>query len=286
MGQKGGDQHFDKMGCCLSREGEEETEKRRPRSAYNIKDEKGQFKTSAHQEEFNASKWEEDTKSIWNRPLSLLSCHMDLPRLGHKMRVLLNDQPTGKTEEEMQGTGKMQVVLEIILSIAENCQEKPELIEDIRNRYFEFVHEDGSGDLSQQLKSFLEEVVPEDSKLCSVLSLCHQKIVFPAYYSIKEKIHDLLAFKDSRGSWSIDVFLTEDTCTVVHSKIQMAKDAISEAEPEWSFRWELVISLSGENFGNINEVFVRIADVTTKPDLPADRVQQIRGVFERQYPPK
>jgi len=274
-----------RMGSCLSKSGQEENEpKKRPRSAYNLKDERGQFKTSAQKEEFNESKWEEDTRSIWNRPLSQLSCHMDLPRLGHKMKIFHNEQPVSKSEEEMEGAGKMQVVLDIIMTIAENCGETPELMEDIRNRYYQFVNEDGSGDLSQQLKAFLEEVIPENSRLCSILSLCHQKIVFPAYYTIKQKVHDQLAFKDSRGSWNINVFLTEETCTVVHSKVQMAKDCLGDAEPEFSFRWELVVTLRGESLESMDNPLVRIADVTTRANLPVDRAQQIQRVFETSYP--
>jgi len=269
------------MGLCLSSGAQDEdVARKKPRRAFSLKDEKGQYKTSAHKEEFDDAKWEEDTKAIWNRPLAQLSCHMDLPRLGHKMKVLLNDQPVGKGEEEMEDAGKMQVVLEILLIIAESCQEKPETVEEIRDRYYQYVNEDGTGDLSQQLKKFLDEVIPEHSKICSILSVCHQKIVFPAYYSIKQRVHDQLAFKDSRGSWNIAVHLTEDTCTVVHSKVQMAKDSLGDADPEFSFRWELVLVLTGENFENLDKVFVRIADITTRDNLPAARVEQIQKVFE------
>lgn len=270
------------MGCFFSKSDESEEKKQR-RGIYVLQNEKGKYKTSAMKKEFVASNWEDDTKSIWERPLSSLSCHMDLPRLGAKMKVYLDDQLVGN-EEDINSNNKMQVVQNIIIHIAESCGESPELIEAIRNRYYDFVHADGTGDISQQLKQFLEEVIPEDCKLCSILSLCHQKIVFPAYYSIKKVIHDDLPFKDSRGSWQINVFITNETCTVVHSKIQMGKDAISEEEPEFSFKWELIIVLSGSHFDNLKEVFVRIPEVTTRDNLPDAREQEIRGIFEKHYP--
>lgn len=277
------------MGCIFSSNdknngGDEEGKpkgKLKRRGTYILTTNDGKYKTSAHQKEFVASNWEDDTKAIWDRPLSSLSCHMDLPRLGAKMKVYYNDELV----EEENDSNKMQVVQNIILHIAESCGESPQLIDTIRNRYFEFVHEDGSGDVSQQLKSFLEEVIPEDTKLCNILSLCHQKIVFPAYYSIKKLVHDDLPFKDSRGSWQINVFITPDTCRVVHSKIQMAKDNVmNNEEPEFSFTWELIVVLQGSHFDTIRDVYVRIPEITTRPNLSPARAQEIRGIFEKNYP--
>lgn len=169
------------MGCCFSSDEPEERSSGRGslrrRGTYNLKNEKGEYKTSAHTKEFNASKWEEDTKAIWDRPLSSLSCHMDLPRLGHKMKIYLNDEMVSGPEEGVSQS-KMQVVQDILITTAESCGEPPELIESIRNRYYDYVHEDGSGDLSQQLKSFLENVIPDGCKLSHILCLCHQKKLY------------------------------------------------------------------------------------------------------------
>jgi len=269
------------MGSCLgSSSGSEPEERTRSKSEYKITTAEGKYKTSAWSTEFVAKSWVTDTEQIWNRPLSALSCHMDLPRLGHKMQVFAGDQPVKPSNESAT---KMGVVLDILVTLAEHANESEELQTAIRDRYYNYVMEDGSGDLSQQLKRFLEEVVPEDSKFCNILSLCHQKIVFPAYYSIKENIHDSLPFKDSRGSWTINVYLTEDTCTVVHSKVQMGKDAVDDAEPEYSFRWELVARISGQKFDKLDEVFVRIAEVTIRQDVSNERRQEIRGVFKKFY---
>lgn len=273
------------MGCCFSSSsdsGLSNAEKKSRRGTFNLKNEKGEFKTSAHTKDFNAAKWEEDTKAIWDRPLSSLSCHMDLPRLGHKMKIFLNDEVVGAPQEG-DNHSKMQVVQDILITTAESCNEPPELIEDIRSRYYEFVNEDGSGDLSQQLKRFLEEVIPDGCKLSHILCLCHQKIVFPAYYSIKQNIFDDLPFKDSRGSWVINVFITEEQCTVVHRKMQMAKDSPNGDPCEFSFAWELVIVLTGATYDNMQEVFVRIPEVNTREGLSAERVNQIQSVFDRSY---
>lgn len=273
------------MGCFFSSQKDDGSKRMRMkrRETYALKNEAGNYKTSAHKKEFNASNWEDDTKAIWERPLSSLSCHMDLPRLGHKMKVYFNDELIVKHEEGE--ASKMQVVQDIIISMAESCNESPELLEAIQNRYYEFVNEDGSGDISQQLKSFLEAVIPDNCKLSNILCLCHQKIVFPAYYSIKNLIHDDLPFKDSRGSWLINVFITEDSCTVIHSKIQMAKDSLIAGEdPEFSFKWELIAELSGGAFDNLKSVFVRIPEITTKDGLSGQREQEIRDIFEKHYP--
>jgi len=273
------------MGCCFSSETEEESTggMRKRSSTYSLKNEKGEFKTSAHTKEFNASKWEEDTKAIWDRPLATLSCHMDLPRLGHKMKIFKNDEIIGAPDEDGEAQSKMQVVQDILITTAETCGESPELIEAIRNQYYDFVHQDGSGDISQQLKSFLEAVIPDGTKLSHILCLCHQKIVFPAYYSIKQNIFDSLPFKDSRGSWVINVFIADDVCTVVHRKTQMAKDVMAGEEPEFSFDWELVIVLTGSTYENMKESYVRIPSVDIKHDVPQQRQAEIKAVFDSAY---
>jgi len=269
------------MGNCCTKSNTDEGQsggKPRAKSEYKITTSDGRYKTSAWSTDFKAKSWISDTEKIWNRPLSALSCHMDLPRLGHKMQLFFNDEPV-----KPEGSSKMGIVQGIIVNIAQHCHESEELVTALRDRYYEFVSEDGSGDVSQQLKRFLEEVVPEESKVCNILSLCHQKIVFPAYYSIKENVFDDIPFKDSRGSWMINVYLTDDTCTVIHSKVQMGKDALEGAEPEFSFRWELVARVSGSNFDDLAEVFVRIAEITTRQDVSPERRQEIRGVFKKFY---
>ena len=128
---------------------------------------------------------------------------MDLPRLGHKIEVYVGGQRVDMKLQE--GDSKSKMVYSVLLAIAEAAQEPEETIHFIRTRYDEFVKADGSGDTSQQLKSFLTEVVPHDSRLDHVLSLCHQKIVFPAFYSIKTKLQNQVEFKDKRGSWKLQV---------------------------------------------------------------------------------
>lgn len=248
---------------------------------------KENLKHQPKKKDFNASKWEEDTKAIWDRPLTTLSCHMDLPRLGHKMKIYQNDELVSEPEDVDGSHSKMEIVRDILSTTAEACGESPELIETIKDKYFDYVKEDGSGDISQQLKSFLEAVIPEGSKLGSVLCLCHQKIVFPAYYSIKQNIFDELPFKDSRGSWLINVYFKDSHCTVVHRKVQMAKDNVAgEEECEFTFAWELVIELTGELFDNVSQVFVRIPEVTTRDSVSPERASEIQSVFDKYYPKK
>lgn len=135
---------------------------------------------------------------------------MDLPRLGHKIQVFVEGEQVEVKLKE--GDTKSKMVYSVLLAIADASQEPEETIHYIRTRYDEFVKADGSGDTSQQLKSFLTEVVPHDSRLDHVLSLCHQKIVFPAFYSIKTKLQDHLEFKDKRGSWVLQVWPTFSLC--------------------------------------------------------------------------
>lgn len=273
------------MGCIystggLSEDDSDKEKKKSRRGTYVLTTEDGKFKTSAQKKDFDAATWIDDTKSIWERPISSLSCHMDLPRLGAKIRIYNSSNELISEEVNENQVHKMEVVKNILLQLTETSQDPQDLIDAINNRYYEFINEDGTGDLSQQLKTFLEEVVPNDSRLSNILSLCHQKIVFPAYYSIKRVIHDALPFKDSRGSWQIDIYISEDLCKVVHSKIQMAKDSLDGEEPEFSFRWELNVVLQGSTFENVKEINVKIPEVTVRANVDAGRAQQIRNIFD------
>lgn len=261
--------------CCGGSSGDED--KQHKDRAYSLKNSDGNYKTSAWQHEFVAKNWKEDTESIWNRPLSALSCHMDLPRLGHKIQIFKNDQLI-----PIQDTGnKLKYIQDILIILAQQAGESDDYINKIRNSFFEIVHEDGSGDSSQQLKRYLEENIQDDSKIYHILCLCHQKIVFPAYYSIKENIQNDLVFKDCRGSWSINILFYDDRCTVVHSKVQIAKDTMPNEDPEFSFRWELVINLTGSNYDHISGMDVRVAEVTTRNDVPKARSSSIQDAFKK-----
>mmetsp|Transcript_15472 Transcript_15472/g.60493 ORF Transcript_15472/g.60493 Transcript_15472/m.60493 type:complete len:281 (-) Transcript_15472:96-938(-) len=265
------------MGCCFSSSSGDKGSG----GGTGLKGKNGQYKTSAWSTDFQESKWKEDTRNIWERELQHLSVHMDLPRLGHKIQVFVDGK---QVELKMKdGDTKSKVVFEVLLAIADAAQEPEETIHFIRTRYDEFVKADGSGDTSQQLKSFLTEVVPHDSRLDHVLSLCHQKIVFPAFYSIKTKLQDHLEFKDKRGSWVLQLFFERGKCRVVHSKVQTAKPDFESGIEEFSFKWELTVVLSGLLLEYVELIDVNVVGVDVHESVGEGRAAEIRGIFNEHY---
>ena len=205
---------------------------------------------------------------------------MDLPRLGLKISIL----EQGKQIPIDENQNILTTIKQILLTIARQAGEPVELIQKITNSYFEYINEDGSGDTSQQLKRFLEEVIPDDSKIHRILCLCHQKIVFPAYYSIKDNIHNDLPFKDCRGSWTISINFEQDgACDVAHSKVQMAKDANTNEDAEFSFRWELELHLSGSRLENLDKIETKVVELNLRNNLPNATKQNIEAVFAKHY---
>lgn len=266
------------MGCCFS---SSSGNKGSGKGGTGLKGKDGQYKTSAWSTDFQESKWKDDTRNIWERELQHLSVHMDLPRLGHKIQVFVEGRPVEVKMKE--GDTKSKMVYAVLLAIADASQEPEETIHYIRTRYDEFVKADGSGDTSQQLKSFLTEVVPHDSRLDHVLSLCHQKIVFPAFYSIKTKLQDHLEFKDKRGSWVLQLFFEKGKCRVVHSKIQTAKPDFESGIEEFSFKWELTVVLSGLLLEYVEKIDVNVVNVDVHESVSEERAQEIRGIFAEHY---
>lgn len=54
-----------------------------------------------------AEKWKDDSRKIWQRPIDDLPVHLDLPRLGRKIRIyrdsqVIFDKATTKTNSENQ----------------------------------------------------------------------------------------------------------------------------------------------------------------------------------------
>jgi hypothetical protein len=269
------------MGNWLSQEQASSGSPQTPESKdYQLTNDTGKYKTSAWTKDFDSKNWMVDTKRIWERPLSALSCHMDLPRLGHKIQV---SQSGTVTSMLGSSANKMETVREVLLTLAKELGESEEFQSNLKEKFYVFIKEDNSGDTSQQLKTYLEELIPADSKLCHVLSFCHQKIVFPAYYSIKENLFEPLPFQDKRGSWAITIDVSEGKCSILHTKIQIGRDKAECGEPEFTFIWELAGHLTGEKLEQLEDITLKVHQLTIPEDVPEARAKEIRDIFEKYY---
>jgi len=117
---------------------------------------------------------------------------------------------------------KMELVYEIIATLAQCLGEEKGFQERIKEKYTEYVNEDAMGEESQQLRRFLVEQIGDDSKVGRVLRACHQKMIFPGFYYIKNLIPEL-PFQDQRGTWVVSVHIGSWFVDVRHRKVQAGK---------------------------------------------------------------
>lgn len=155
-----------------------------------------------HQKELDkvAAKWRQDTKDIWNRKVADLPVHMDLPRLGRKIRITKNGQLIlDKSQTQTREMNQREIVFEFLKILAdlietqtgEQGEEGPkgdDVLELIEEKYYNFIKPEG--DVSQQLQAFFKEGLPQDAKIFKILKMCHQKIIFPGYYYLKSLLFE------------------------------------------------------------------------------------------------
>lgn len=242
----------------------------------------GTHKTSAWTDEFDPTKWIDDIDKIWRRKLSDLPVHMDIPRLGHKIRLIKDGEAVAFAEES---DPKPEIVRKLFVALATALEESEEFLKSIDDHFYEVVKREGTGDISQQLSSFLQTYVAPDSRFERVLKLCHQKMVFPAFYYLKHRISGLV-FKDARGTWDLTVSLLEGgkQIRVEHSKCQVPRDVLAGEQEEYSFRWTLAVLISGPDLDQLESCTIHIKEISTRPDLPESRVSTIREAITSQFP--
>ena len=130
----------------------------------------------------------------------------------------------------------------------------------------------------------------------AVLRCCHQKLIFPPFYAVKKGgLHDLLPFKDLRGSWEINVHIESGgsdggpkRVLVKHSKHQspIADVRPPEAqtnEPEFDFQWEVYMLLSSD-FAAIDKVGLNLLSIKVGSWVPEERAEQIRTWITDKFP--
>ncbi len=120
-----------------------------------------------------------------------------------------------------------------------------------------------------------------NSKVGRVLRACHQKMIFPGFYYIKNLIQEL-PFQDQRGTWVVSVHIGVDFVEVKHRKIQSGKPKgievsiqaaipsspcsqclptfLQKGDPEFAFEWELRVRFS-RDLEEITKVAVTILEL-------------------------
>ncbi|KYR02834.1 hypothetical protein DLAC_00302 [Tieghemostelium lacteum] len=169
---------------------------------------------------------------------------------------------------------KEEVVLQVLsgLTYLLDGEEKEKMVRD----QFPLYIKSNGGDLSQQLLGFLA-VIGENSRVMSLLKVCHQKVILPSYYFIKSNLIEELQFRDKRGSWKMRIIVESDQSIIAtHCKRQQSTIG-TENDPEFEFEWALSILFDKDM--NISNLKVNIVDLIISPNITTERKQIIQRAF-------
>eukprot|EP01112_Ceratiomyxa_fruticulosa_P022515 TRINITY_DN826_c1_g1_i1.p1 TRINITY_DN826_c1_g1~~TRINITY_DN826_c1_g1_i1.p1 ORF type:complete len:313 (-),score=59.18 TRINITY_DN826_c1_g1_i1:419-1357(-) len=237
-----------------------------------------------HREQLDkvARNWKQDTDAIWKRRYDVLAIHTDIPRLGHKIQVIDNcggpPLPTQLLEIQNDGevSEKGDVVYQLFLRLSYFLEGELKA-QKIASSYTRYIKK--TGDMSQQMLSFLGEIIDDQSITMKILKVCHQKILLPGYYTLKSQIHPDLPFRDARGSWRIIITINPDEITVVHRKRQQSTSANTEGAPDFEFEWVLTITFDKE-LNSMQDCSVRVCDITIRNDIDEIKKAKILDGFK------
>lgn len=231
-----------------------------------------------------ATTWQGDTAQIWSRTFDKLAIHTDLPRLAHKMEVIISEDvessnhsvESAKGEELRDSMTQEEVVYYVFCKLGSALESEEQQVR-IKEQFKEYVK--GVGDMSQQILRFLADVVGDDSKIMKVLKACHQKILLPGYYYVKSQIYEDYPFKDYRGSWTIRIVVYSDTVVVIHRKKQQSNSEV-DGIPDFEFEWELRMGFD-KSLSAIQHLSAKVVDMSVNDKLPDEKKQHINSVFEK-----
>jgi len=233
------------------------------------------------------TRWKDDIVAIWGRPIAKLPVHTDVPRLSKKITVKSDagDFIFDGTDSKYKATPNSTITKMLLLSFAKAVDDKE--LRSALKKWDEYVPE--SGDTGEHLLAFFASVVEStgETPALLVMKAIHQRIIFPAFYCLKDLLQrEVGKFKDKRGSWSVDIHITDSgSIVVVHKKRQQAVEVTASNHPEFEFDWELTMKIDLENKSMDKEIKITLselevaADVTpTKKTIIEDAVKKYKTI--------
>mmetsp|Transcript_29026 Transcript_29026/g.81203 ORF Transcript_29026/g.81203 Transcript_29026/m.81203 type:complete len:282 (+) Transcript_29026:250-1095(+) len=235
--------------------------------------------------DWKEDEWKDKTRDIWSRDLVNLPVHMDIPRLGARMKIVgLGEE--GEEKAFTEDKSRPELVKEILLNIAQ-AVEDPQSVENIENHYFDHIDAEGKGDIAQQLLKFFQEHVSDTCRMAKILKACHQKIVFPGFYQIKSKLYSQLPFKDLRGTWTMSIHLIKGRIEVRHRKrqVSLSKESYNPDNPagEFDFEWELRMVFDSE-LQFMSNVDVLVVHINYRDDVDEERRKDVKKIIVSAFP--
>jgi len=222
-------------------------------------------------------------ENVWSRPYHKLPIHIDIPRLSKKIRVYSGEKCLhGNPDGELEGE---EIIYFLLLTLAKELEDF-DACNFIEKHFRTIVDEyaepgnDTSGELSRFLKAMVTEVGSE-GKMLRVLKAVHQKVIFSGFYLLQSKLCPTLGrFKDSIGSWHINIFIYPTNIRVVHTKAQISSPLEDITRVDYEFKWQLEIHLNPLATKIIGSN-VNIIDVIIPSTVTRKRKRIIEQTFDK-----
>jgi len=158
--------------------------------------------------------WEQKVKEVWNAALGEHPINIDIPRLISKIRVenangeVLFSANSEQTNEEQ--------VISFFLFLAQTL--KDQIFQEMIDHLESLMRDKPA--FTNAIKQMLEVPNAPSSPSVKLLKGAHQKMLFPAYYSIKSQLKSP-QMKDKAGAWQIVILLDQNRAELRHKKTQI-----------------------------------------------------------------
>lgn len=201
--------------------------------------------------------WQQDVRKVWGRDFQDLPIHTDLPRICGKITVERDGiEVLGIDEaDNIEVLDRLQDVVCAIALVTGGSAEESATRKSLQTHLPR--NDDKSGSVAKFLASGTLSIA-----VVSTLKLCHQRIIFPAYYYLKHCLGPEFAeLRDSRGKWWITInALSSGEVCVTHRKGQRSAEfATDQGECEFELEWNLQLLLS-QNWAEVKTVAVNVPE--------------------------
>jgi len=231
----------------------------------------------------------------WKRPLHNLPVHVDIPRLARKISIYTAPSPSskepvliGKDDVNASNNDKSSaahndnlVMKDLILTLAKHLGETDTQQDNIDSNFLAYFKK--TADPSQALADFLASIVGAESQTAKVLKACNQSVLAPGVLKLKFAIGNHYPYKDSRGSWRIEIVVGPDWVTVEHMKREKSFD--DTPQNYFEFSWALKLTFD-KNMENLQETELYIDDATLGDSMNTTIKQKVYDILSPWFKPK
>jgi len=225
----------------------------------------------------------EEINTIFHKPSSSLSCHVDLPRFMPHITVYNYNSLTANINSPLldyMDTTTVKHIKEFLLITAYKLFPDDDTWNKIINSKFSeyFTEATTSETLDVTIKKFISEVL-EDSKLSRLLKTMTQSVVAPIVIHMKENIGDIYPHNSLKGGWSILAEIREKFVTVTHTKEEIT---LPTNEDQFYFKWDTCFTFDSE-IKHLHKVEVELSTLSHFGFASESRRKLVNSLFSKLF---